>query len=91
MIDTVAGVRSSATIYSIAEMAKANNLKPYDCFEHLLTEIPKHPDDTDRSFLDDLLPWSPNLPANCRRPSKNEVKFTLPLLIKDECSLNPIA
>ena len=42
--------------------------------EALLTEISKHLDDTDRSFLDDLLPWSPNLPANCRKPSKEEVK-----------------
>ncbi len=43
-------------------------------FEYLLTEIPKHLNDTDRSFLDDLLPWSPNLPANCRKPGKEEVK-----------------
>ena len=59
MIDTVAGARSSAIIYSIAETAKANSLKPYDYFEYLLTEIPKHLDGTDRNFLDDLLPWSP--------------------------------
>lgn len=74
MIDTVAGAKSSAIVYSIAETAKANHLKPYDYFEYLLTEIPKHLDDTDRSFLDDLLPWSPNLPANCRKPSKDEMK-----------------
>ena len=67
MIDTVAGAKASAIIYSIAETAKANGLKPYDYFEHLLTEIPKHLDDTDRGFLEDLLPWSPNLPANCRK------------------------
>ena len=74
MIDTIAGAKSSAIIYSIAETAKANNLKPYDYFEYLLTEIPKHLDDTDRSFLDDLLPWSPSLPENCRKPDKNEMK-----------------
>ena len=74
MIDTIAGAKSSAIIYSIAETAKANNLKPYDYFEYLLSEIPKHLDDTDRSFLDDLLPWSPNLPANCRKPGKEEMK-----------------
>ena len=74
MIDTIAGAKASAIIYSIAETAKANNLKPYDYFEYLLTEIPKHPDDTDRSFLDDLLPWSPSFPANCRKPDKSEVK-----------------
>ena len=74
MMDTVAGAKSSAVIYSIAETAKANNLKPYEYFEYLLTEIPRHLDDTDRAFLDDLLPWSPNLPANCRKPGKDEVK-----------------
>ena len=74
MIDTITGAKSSAIIYSIAETAKANNLKPYDYFEYLLTEIPKHLEDTDRSFLDDLLPWSPSLPANCRKPDKSEVK-----------------
>lgn len=74
MIDTIGGAKSSAIIYSIAETAKANNLKPYDYFEYLLTEIPKHLDDTDRTFLDNLLPWAPNLPANCRKPGKDEVK-----------------
>ena len=74
MIDAVAGARSSAVIYSIAETAKADNLKPYDYFEYLLTEIPKHLEDTDRSFLKHLLPWPPGLPVNCRKPDKEEVK-----------------
>ena len=67
MIDTINGARTSAMIYSIAETAKANNLKPYDYFEYLLEEIPKHMEDTDRSFLEDLLPWSENLPAHIRK------------------------
>lgn len=67
MIDTIAGAESSAIIYSIAETAKANNLKPYDYFEYLLSEIPKHLDEHDRSFCEDLLPWSDKLPANCRK------------------------
>ncbi len=67
VIDTINGAKTSAIIYSIAETAKANNLKPYEYFEYLLTEIPKHMDDTDRSFLEDLLPWSPELPANIRK------------------------
>ena len=71
MIDTINGAKSSAIIYSIAETAKANNLKPYEYFEYLLTEIPKHMDDTDRSFLDDLLPWSEKLPENIRKPKKS--------------------
>ena len=70
MIDTINGAKSSAIIYSIAETAKANNLKPYEYFEHLLTEIPKHMDDSDRSFLDDLLPWSEKLPDAVRKLKK---------------------
>ena len=70
MIDTINGAKSSDIIYSIAETAKANNLKPYEYFEYLLTEIPKHMDDTDRSFLDDLIPWSKNLPESIRKPKK---------------------
>ena len=74
MIDTVAEAKASAIIYSIAETAKANGLKPYDYFEHLLTEIPKHLDDKNRGFLEDLLPWSPNLPANCRKSRTGGMK-----------------
>ena len=50
MIDTINGATSSAIIYSIAETAKANNLKPYEYFEYLLIQIPAHMDDTDHSF-----------------------------------------
>ena len=64
----------SSVIYSIAETAKANNLKPYDFFEYLLTEISKRIDDTDHAFLDDMLPWLRNLPVNCRRLGKDEVR-----------------
>lgn len=74
LIDTIRGAKSSAIIYSITETAKANGLKVYDYVEHLLTEIPKHEEDTDLSFLDDLLPWSPNLPERCRKSNKYEVK-----------------
>lgn len=70
VIDTIRGAKSSAIIYSLAETAKANNLKPYEYFEHLLTEIPKHMGETDKSFLDDLLPWSAALPENIRKPKK---------------------
>ena len=59
--------KSSAIIYSIAETAKANSLKPYNYFEHLLAEIPKHMDDHDTGFCEDLLPWSDKLPAECRK------------------------
>ena len=67
MIDTIHGAKSSAIIYSIVETAKANNLKPFDYVQHLLEEIPKHMDDKECSFLEDLLPWSEKLPAGIRK------------------------
>lgn len=74
MIDTVNGATSSAIIYSIAETAKANQLKPYEYFEYLLTEIPKHMDDKNSNFLEELLPWSETLPENIRKPEKTDEK-----------------
>ena len=67
MIDTINGAKSSAIIYSIVETAKANNLKPFDYVQHLLEEMPKHMDDRDCSFLENLLPWSEKLPAGIRK------------------------
>ena len=62
------GARASAVLYSVSETAKANNLKPYQNFKHLLTELPERADkdgNIDPSGLDDLLPWSKTLPEEC--------------------------
>ena len=67
IIDTIHGAEASAVIYSLVETAKANNLKIYEYLKHLLTEIPKHIDDTSMDFLEDLLPWSEKLPEECRK------------------------
>lgn len=70
LIDTVHGAKASAILYSIVETAKANELNIYRYFKHLLTEIPKHMDDTSLSFLDSMLPWSKDLPEACRKKKK---------------------
>ncbi|MGN1156663.1 MAG: transposase domain-containing protein, partial [Agathobacter sp.] len=67
IIDTIHGAEASAIIYSLVETAKANKLKIYEYLKHLLTEIPKHMDDTNMDFLEDLLPWSENLPEDCHK------------------------
>ena len=82
VIDTIRGAEASATVYSIAETAKANQLKPREYFEYLLKELPKRinqpVDQKDPKkqelFLDDLLPWSKSLPETCRKaaPPKTE-------------------
>ena len=67
MIDTINGAKSSAIIYSSVETAKANNLKPFDYVQYLLEEIPKHMNDRDCSFLENLLPWSEKLPVEIHK------------------------
>ena len=71
LIDTVEGAKASAVIYSIAETAKANNLKPYHYFKYLLQQIPQHMTDKNTYFLDKLLPWSEDLPEECRKVTQN--------------------
>ena len=68
LIDSIHGAKASAVVYSLVETAKANHLKPYEYLKHLLTEMPMHNNDTDFSFLEDLLPWSDALPDICRKP-----------------------
>ena len=70
LIDTVHGAKASAILYSIVETAKTNDLNIYQYFKYLLTEITKHMDDTDLSFLDRLLPWSKDLPDICKKKKR---------------------
>ena len=53
------GAKASAMLYSLVETARANGVNTYQYLELLLTEIPKHMDDNNLKFLDQLLPWSP--------------------------------
>ena len=57
----------------LSEMAKPNNLKPYDYFRHLLNQLPKlyaKEENLDTTELDYLLPWSKELPNECRKPRR---------------------
>ncbi|MCR5810517.1 MAG: transposase domain-containing protein, partial [Lachnospiraceae bacterium] len=65
----------SATVYSICETAKANNLNPYYYLEYLFTELPKLCDkdgNIDPTQLDPLLPWAAELPAKCHKPRRED-------------------
>ena len=70
IIDSINGAKASAAVYSIVETAKANHLKPYEYLKFLLEEVCAHQDDTDYSFLDNLLPWSDTIPEICRKASE---------------------
>jgi len=63
--NSVRGANSSATIYSIVETAKENGLDPFTYLVHILDTLPNM-DITDQSGLDKLMPWSSELPDECR-------------------------
>lgn len=70
LIDSIDGAKSSAIVYSITETAKANNLNPFRYLEYVLTVMKDHQEDTDYRFMEDLLPWSGQLPEICRSKTK---------------------
>ena len=75
LINTVRGAEASATVYSICETAKANNLNPYYYLEYLFEELPKLCDkdgNIDPKQLDPLLPWAAELPAKCHKPRRQD-------------------
>ena len=72
-INSIRGADASAVIYSISETAKLNHLNPYFYFRYILTELAeryKQKGGLDPSELDDLLPWSEQLPEICRKPER---------------------
>ena len=75
LIDSIDGAKSSAIIYSITETAKANNLDPFRYLDHVPTILKDHQDDTDYSFIEELLPWSGQLPEICRSKSKTSKRY----------------
>ena len=71
------GAQASAVIYSLVETARANNIRVYDYLALLLTELPKHVDDKDNSFIQDLLPWSDNVQQKCQAPPKTDINISM--------------
>jgi transposase len=66
--NTQRGAAASATIYSVIETAKANNLNPFAYLSYLFEQLP-NVDTNNPTVLDELLPWSPKLPDVCRIPN----------------------
>jgi transposase/uncharacterized coiled-coil protein SlyX len=67
--NTPRGAKASSVIYSIVETAKENGLKPFDYLTYIFERLP-NVDIKDPSVLDELLPWSANLPDHCRMNKK---------------------
>lgn len=63
--DTPRGATGSAAIFSIVESAKENGLKVLQYLVWLLERIPNI-DIKDGKALDELMPWSPQVPDDCK-------------------------
>ena len=63
---TSMGAEKSGMLYSIAETAKANGLKPYEYMKYLLEQLLEHENNISEALIDSLLPWSEDLPAEVR-------------------------
>lgn len=62
--DTKRGAIASATVYSIMETAKLNNLNPYMYLVHLFTQLPSLKE-LGSDTLSPFLPWNRKLPEWC--------------------------
>jgi len=60
--NTPSGAKSSAVIYSIVESAKENGLIPHAYLTYLFEQIQLH----GTKHVENLLPWSANLPPTCK-------------------------
>ena len=70
LCDTANGAKSSGILYSIAETAKANLLKPAEYMQYLLDQLLIHEEDAPSTYISSLMPWSESLPDWCRNQQK---------------------
>lgn len=64
--DTPKGATANAVLYTLVESAKANDLDVYEYLKYLLQEMPNRDVNNHPEILDQFLPWSVELPEECR-------------------------
>lgn len=69
--DTPKGARASTGLYTLVESAKVNDLDVFGYLKYLLTEMPNNHHLEHPKVIDRYLPWSPELPEECRLKHKN--------------------
>ncbi|GBF32341.1 mobile element protein [Desulfocucumis palustris] len=65
--DTPKGASASAAVYSIVETAKANGLNVYTYLNYLFLYMPNTDHRNDPEALEELMPWSPLVQAECKK------------------------
>ena len=63
--DTPRGAFANGVLYTLVESARANDLDVYEYLKHLLTEMPNNHHLENPEVIDQLLPWSEELPEQC--------------------------
>ena len=67
---SIRGAQASATVYSITETAMLNGLKPYHYLTYVMEKMKDLGPFPEKEALQELLPWSASLPADCHSKLK---------------------
>lgn len=70
--DTPRGAFANGVLYTLVESARANKLDVYEYLKYLLTEMPNNHYQEDPTVIDRLLPWSEELPEQCRLKTRQK-------------------
>ena len=73
-----AEARANATAYSLIETARSYDLNVYEYIHYVLKRIPMLDHQSHPENLEELMPWSKDLPKECYRtnnPEKDEESF----------------
>ena len=73
--DTPKGATANAVLYTIVESAKANELDVYEYIKHLLNSMPDTDFKNHPELIDAYLPWSKELPEECRLKKRTKKEF----------------
>ncbi len=60
------GADASASIYSLIETCKANQVDPYRYFDYILTRLPNGPSLKTSEDFERYMPWNPDVQNNCK-------------------------
>lgn len=73
--DSPKGAKANAILYTLAESARANKLDVYEYLKYLLMEMPNNAHLEHPEVIDRYLPWSEELPEECRLEHKHKKCF----------------
>lgn len=73
--DTPKGATANAVLYTIVESAKANDLDVYEYLHYLLRVMPDTDFNNHPELIDAYLPWSKELPQECRLNNRLKKEF----------------